>query len=169
MEISRAVVGAAVVAMLAAGCSRQPDLEANVRKSLDDAELQGVGVDVDDGVNIVHLKGSVGSIADRTKAAEIAEAVVGTSGDVLNELTVRGLNDETAGAFDRDISKALARMVDKDTVLASRDLDFEVANGMVTIRGDVRSAEEKRRVEQIARAAPGVKDVANGLQITADK
>jgi len=169
MQFSHALIGAAVVATVAAGCTRQPDLEANVRKSLDDAGLQEVGVDVDDSVNVVHLKGSVGSIADRTKGNEVAEAVVGTSGDVLNELTVRGLNDETAGALDGGISKALKTMVDKDTVLASRDIDFEVANGMVTIKGDVRSAEEKSRVEQIAREAPGVKDVANGLQITADK
>ena len=74
MQFSRSLIGAALVATVAAGCTRQPDLEANVRKSLDDAGLQEVGVDVDDSVNIVHLKGSVGSMADRTKANEVAEA-----------------------------------------------------------------------------------------------
>jgi osmotically-inducible protein OsmY len=38
---------------------------------------------------------------------------------------------------------------------------------MVTITGEVASADEKTRVEQLAKAAPGVKDVANGLEIKA--
>jgi osmotically-inducible protein OsmY len=168
MGIARGLWVIAASAALATGCTRRPDLEENVRRSLDDANLQAVQVDVDDDVNIVHLKGSVSSIADRTRAGEVASAIVGTSGRVLNELTVRGLNDDTAGALDDDIADALKRMVDKDTVLSQRDIDFTVANGMVTIKGDVRSPDEKTRVEQLARAAPGVKDVANGLEIEAE-
>jgi len=38
---------------------------------------------------------------------------------------------------------------------------------MVTIKGEVATADEKTRVEQLAKAAPGVKDVANGLEIKA--
>jgi osmotically-inducible protein OsmY len=169
MSILRTFITVAAVAVLGGACSRKPDLETNVRKSLDEANMQAVGVDVDDDVNIVHLKGSVSSIAERAKAGEVAEAAVGTSGRVLNELTIRGLNDDTAGDLDRQISNTLKKMVDKDTVLATRGIDFEVANGMVAIKGDVASAEEKSRVEQIARAAPGVKDVANGLGIKSEK
>jgi osmotically-inducible protein OsmY len=167
MVISRALIVIVTAASVIAGCSREPDLEANVRKSLDEANMQAVLVDVDDEVNIVHLKGSVASIADRTRAGAVAEAAVGTSGKVLNELTVRGLNDDVAGALDDGIGETLEKMVEKDTVLAQRDIEFQVANGMVTIRGDVRTADEKSRVEQIAQAAPGVKGIANGLEIKA--
>ena len=44
-------------------------------------------------------------------------------------------------------------------------MNFEVANGMVVVKGWVRSAAERTRVEELAKAAPGVKDVANALEI----
>ena len=151
------------------GCDRGPDTEENVRRALDQANMQVVQVQVDDNANIIHLKGTVDTMGDRTRAEEVASAAVGTTGRVLNELTVKGLNDETADDLDDDIDDTLNRTVDNDPVLKERDIEFEVANGMVTIRGEVASAGEKAQVEQLAKAAPGVKDVANGLEIKAEQ
>ena len=162
--MTRCVVLVAVAAV-AIGCGRAPDTEENVRKALDQANMQAVQVNVDDAANIVHLKGTVDTIGDRTRAEEVASATVGTTGRVLNELTVKGLNDETAGDLDDEIDDVLDRTVDNDPVLKERNIDFRVTNGMVTITGEVASADEKTRVEQLAKAAPGVKDVANGLAI----
>jgi hyperosmotically inducible periplasmic protein len=162
--MTRCVVLVAVAAV-GIGCGRGPDTEENVRKALDQANMQAVQVDVDDNANIVHLKGTVETIGDRTRAEEVASATVGTTGRVLNELTVKGLNDQTAGDLDDEVLDALKRTVDNDPVLKERDIDFRVSNGMVTITGEVASADEKTRVEQLAKAAPGVKDVANGLEI----
>ena len=152
-----------VVAIIA--CDRGPDTEDNVRKALDQANMQAVEVDVDDEANIVHLQGTVGTMADRTRASEIATAVVGTSGRVLNELTVEELTNRSADDFDGQITDALDEMLDSDPVLRERDVHIQVANGMVAITGEVRTAGEKNKVEQLVKAAPGVKDVANGLQI----
>ncbi len=157
------------VAAAAVGCGRAPDTEGNVRKALDQANMQVVQVEVDDEVNIVHLKGTVDTMGDRMRAEEVASAAVGTTGRVLNELTVKGLNDQTADDLDDDIDETLNRTVNSDPVLRERDIEFRVANGMVTITGDVASADEKSRVEQLAKAAPGVKDVANGLEIKAGR
>jgi osmotically-inducible protein OsmY len=151
------------------GCDRGPDTEENVRRALDQANMQVVQVQVDDNANIIHLKGTVDTMGDRTRAEEVASAAVGTTGRVLNELTVKGLNDETADDLDDDIDDTLNRTVDNDPVLKERDIEFEVANGMVTIHGEVASAGEKAQVEQLAKAAPGVKDVANGLEIKAEQ
>jgi osmotically-inducible protein OsmY len=95
----------------------------------------------------------------------VAAAAVGTSGRVLNELTVVGLNEETADDLDDEILDALDRMVDADPVLRERDINFEVVNGTVTVKGEVRNADEKNKVGQIVKAAPGVKDFANALEI----
>jgi osmotically-inducible protein OsmY len=97
----------------------------------------------------------------------VAEAAVGTSGRVLNELTVRGLNDDTADDFDDEIAETLDDTINKDATLEQRDIKIEVTNGMVAITGQVATADEKAQVERLARAAPGVKDVANGLEIKA--
>jgi osmotically-inducible protein OsmY len=156
-------------AAAAVGCGRGPDTEGNVRKALDQANMQIVQVEVDDDANIVHLKGTVETMGDRTRAEEVASAAVGTTGRVLNELTVKGLNDETADDLDADIEETLDRTVNNDPVLRERDIEFRAANGMVTITGEVASVDEKSRVEQLTKGAPGVKDVANGLEIKAGR
>src|SRR5919201_883048 len=165
MAIKVWAIAAAVAACVGVGCHRGPDTQGNLRKALDQANMQQVQVKVDDDEHIVHLKGTVTSMADRSRAQEVADAVVGTSGRVLNELTVKGLNDKTAGDLDGDIQKTLDKMIDNDPTLKQRDINFEVVNGMVTIKGEVRNADEKNRVGDMTKAAPGVKDVANGLQI----
>ena len=160
---------AVVAAFVGAACHRGPDTSDDVRKALDQANMQHVSVKVDEPERIVHLRGTVGSMSDRSRAQEVADAVVGTSGRVMNELTVKGLNDTTADDLDHDIQKSLDRMIDNDPTLKQRDINFEVTNGMVTIKGDVRSADEKNKVGDMTKAAPGVKDVANGLAIEADR
>jgi osmotically-inducible protein OsmY len=160
---------AVTVALLAAyGCQRGPDTKGDVRKALDQANMQHVEIKVDNDEHIVHLQGVVGSMAERTRAQEVADAVVGTSGRVLNELSVKGVNEGTAGDLDGDIRKNLDKMIDNDPTLKERNIDFDVVNGMVTIKGDVRTVDEKNRVGDMTKAAAGVKDVANGLRIESD-
>lgn len=162
----RSVLRVSMTLVFAAmACDRGPRTEDTVRKALDQANMNAVEVDVDDEANIVHLQGTVGTMADRTRASEIATAVVGTSGRVLNELTVEGLTNRSADDFDGQITDALDEMLDSDPVLRERDVHIQVANGMVAITGEVRTVGEKNKVEQLVKAAPGVKDVANGLQI----
>lgn len=153
-----------LVAALIVGCQQGPPTEDNVRQALEQANLPSVQVAVDTEANIVHLKGIVPSMADRTRAHEVAAAAVGTSGQVLNELVIAGLNDRTAD-LDGEIEDALDKMTDADAVLRERDVNFDVVNGQVAITGEVRTADEKERAGRIAKAAPGVKDVANGLAI----
>jgi osmotically-inducible protein OsmY len=150
---------------VALACGGGADKKKDVEKALDQANIPNVDVQVDNDANLVHLKGSVVSMADRTRAEEVATAAVGTSGRVLNELTVEGLNDDTANDFDSKMTDTLDRMVDNDPVLRERDINFEVKNGIVTVKGEVRSATEKNRVTEIVKAAPGVKDFANALEI----
>jgi osmotically-inducible protein OsmY len=165
MDWKMLIATAAAAICVSSACHRGPDTKDNVRKALDQANMQQVAVKVDDDANIVHLQGTVASMADRTRAQEVADAVVGTTGRVLNEVTVKGLNDQSAGDLDRDIHKNLDKMIENDPTLKERQIKFEVANGMVAITGEVRTADEKNRVGDMTKAAPGVKDVANGLQI----
>jgi osmotically-inducible protein OsmY len=156
---------------LAAGaaCRREPDLKQQVTSALQDAKVQAVDVDLDRRERIVHLRGTVTSTAERTRAEEVATAAVGTTGRVLNELTVRGVNDDTADDLDDDVRDALRSAIDRDPNLEQRDIDFDVHNGAVTVKGTVRSVEEKNRVSEIVRAAPGVKDMANGLEVKPER
>ncbi len=154
---------------MAMACGGRDNTPQNVSKALKQAELDKVNVDYDKNAKIVHLKGSVGSLAERTKAEEVATAAVGTSGRVLNELTVVGMNDRTADDMDGQVRDTLDKMIDNDPVLKERDVNFDVNNGVVTVKGEVRSADEKNRVGDIVKTAPGVKDMANALEIRPEK
>jgi osmotically-inducible protein OsmY len=157
-------VATALLAVVAA-CART-DTEGNVRKALDDANMTSVEVFVNED-SIVHLTGTVGTLSERTRAEEIASATVGTSGRVVNELTVEALEDAPDDP-DQQLTHALDRLIDRDPVLRERDVNIAVTNGAVTITGDVRTDAERRRVAALLREAPGVAMLTNQLQIHTD-
>jgi osmotically-inducible protein OsmY len=155
------------IAMGVGACSQAPDPSSNAQKALKDANLSDVKVDWDKDARVAHLKGSVDTPTDRQRAEEVASAAVGTTGKVLNEVTIKGVNDKTAGDMDGQIKSTLKKMVNDDPTLRDRDITFDVNNGVVTVKGEARSAAEKNRVTELVRAAPGVKDMANALEIKA--
>ena len=157
-----------VGAPLSYACNRGPDVKEQVTDSLKQANIDDVNVEWDKDENIVHLKGAVDSTAERQRAEQVAMAAVGTSGKVLNELTVEGMNESTADNFDGQIRDRLSEMVDRDTTLTDRDINFDVNNGVVTVKGKVRSAAEKDRLGELVKSAPGVKDFANAVEIDAN-
>jgi osmotically-inducible protein OsmY len=159
-------VGAALLSStVLLACNRQPDVKQQVAQSLEQANIDEVAVDYDTDAHVVHLKGAVDTSAERQRAEEIAVSAVGTAGTVLNELTVKGMNDDTAGDLDGQIEDRLEEMVSNDQVLRDRNVDFDVNNGVVTVKGDVRTSSEKAKVDQFVKAAPGVKDFANELEV----
>jgi len=153
-----------------AGCSNTgPNPAEQVLTGLKAANLNDVTVEWDSSARIAHLKGTVDKSADRKRAEDIATATVGTTGTVLNEVTVKGLNETTAGSLDGQIRSQLKKMLDNDPILRDREIAFEVNNGVVTVKGEVRTADEKNKITELVRAAPGVKDMANALEIKPPK
>jgi len=161
LRFTCAVAAAAAIA----ACSHAPNPTEEVTRALKQANLNQVGVDWDGGARVAHLKGTVDKPTDRERAEEIATAAVGTTGKVLNEVTIKGLNEKTAGNLDGDIKDQLEKMVDSDPVLRDRRVKFEVNNGAVTVKGEVETTSEKAKLTELVRAAPGVKDFANAVEI----
>jgi osmotically-inducible protein OsmY len=168
--MTKGIHAVALSALLAAApfayaCNRGPDVKDQVQQSLKQANIDDVNVDYDRNEKVVHLKGSVDTAAERQRAEDVATQAVGTSGTVLNELTVEDVNETTADNMDGQIRDRLSEAVDRDAALTDRNIDFDVNNGVVTVKGTVRSESEKNRVSEIVKSAPGVKDFANGLEI----
>src|SRR6478672_10529823 len=163
----KSVAIAFVVSLTAGACSRNnaPDPGDRTKQALTDANIKDVNVDWDKDARVAHLKGTVDSTRERERAAEVASTAVGTSGKVLNELTVENVNEHTADNMDGRIRSDLKEMMDHDQVLRDRDIDFDVNNGVVTVKGEVRTAAEKTKVSELVKGAPGVKDFANALEI----
>lgn len=153
---------------LMGACDRGPDPKDRVSDQLKDANIHDVNVDYDRDAKVVHLKGAVDSATERSRAEEIAHRAVGTSGTIANELTVKGVTDRTADDHDRDIGRELKAKVDNDSILKDRDINFDVNNGVVTIKGDVGTAAEKQKVGRMAASTENVKDVVNALDVKHD-
>jgi hyperosmotically inducible protein len=154
--------------VLVGACNRGPDPKDNVSDQLKTANIHDVKVDYDRDAKVLHLKGAVDTAAERSRAEEIAQRAVGTSGKVANELTVKGATDRTADDFDSEIRRELKAKVDNDSVLKDRHINFDVNNGVVTIKGDVGTSAEKQKVGQMAQSTENVKEVVNSLDVKPD-
>src|SRR5512138_3072961 len=133
MKAALSVMSALALAAALGACNRGPNPTDEVTRSLKQANLNEVSVDWDGSARVAHLKGTVEKPTDRQRAEEIATAAVGTTGKVLNEVTIKGLNEKTAGNLDGDIKDQLEKMVDGDPILRDRSVKFEVNNGAVLV------------------------------------
>ena len=145
--------------LLSPSCGRKPDVD-RVDQALKQAKIDDVNVAYDKNDNIIHLTGSVERTVERQHAEQVATAVVDSAAKVLNAITV-----EDVDYFDRHLRLRLYEAVDRETNLAKRNIDFDVNNGVVTAKGTVQSTAEKNQVGELVKAAPGVKHLANELEI----
>ena len=160
-----------IVALVAAGplvasCqnNKSPDVESRVQDRLKSAEIKDVNASWKKDENTLHLTGEVKAAAEKQRAEELATEVVGTSGRVVNEVKVEGVDTDS---LDNRIEKELDRMFkeddqwDRDT----DDLSFHSNAGVVTIKGDASSETMKESVGARVKSVEGVKDVVNDLQV----
>jgi hyperosmotically inducible periplasmic protein len=143
----------------------QPDYEARVNDQLKTANLDNkVNVDWKRDENTLHLTGEVERAADKARAEELAQQVVGTSGRVVNEIKVEGME---YGEVDDRIEEQLDKMFEDRTEwdFDGRGVSFDSTQGVVTITGTVESEATKQRIGERARAVTGVKDVVNNLDV----
>jgi osmotically-inducible protein OsmY len=167
MKVRRALpicLAALMTASLGA-CNRGPDPKDQIERDLKSASMTDVNVDYDRDNKVVHLKGAVDNSAEKSRAEQIAQRAVGTTGRVANELTVKGIDEKTADDMDSAIRKELNAKVNNDRTLEDRSINFDVNNGVVTIKGEVRNEAEKASVNAMAKSTENVRDVVNALEI----
>ena len=75
--------------------------------------------------------------------------------------------DQSNNSADLKITQAIRRALMKDRELSTTAKNIKVvtANGQVTLRGPVKSAQEKAKVDQIARSAAGGAQIDDQLEV----
>ena len=110
----------------------------------------------------VVLRGTVGSPVQRVEAARTARGVPGV--DTLDDqLRVRLMGFE--GSADADTEAAVLDALIADPEVRADDIDVEVRDAAVTLRGVVALYAQRERAERITMAVPGVASVDNHLRV----
>jgi hyperosmotically inducible periplasmic protein len=75
--------------------------------------------------------------------------------------------DQSNNSADLKITQAIRRALMKDRELSTTAKNIKVitANGQVTLRGPVKTAQEKTKVDQIARSAAGGAQIDDQLEV----
>jgi osmotically-inducible protein OsmY len=144
-------------------------------------DVKGRNIDVTtSGTGAVTLQGTVDTAAERQEAVRIARATDGVR-DVTDELRVTGdpaarPDPNAPRAGDRDSSDlgdgwTTAKIQAKyflDGDVKGHNINVTTNNNVVTLQGEVESAEQKRQAVALARATDGVTEVRDELRIVPD-
>lgn len=123
-------------------------------------EETDVGVEVDAG--IVTLTGTVSSWAKKIAAQEAAHRVAGVR-DVANDIQVR--IPGAAGRTDTEIAQAIRTALEWNVMVPDRRIQTTVANGIVTLTGDVEYWSQHEDAERVVRNLDHVKAVVNKIEV----
>jgi osmotically-inducible protein OsmY len=110
----------------------------------------------------VTLHGTVGTLLQRDEAGSAAHNVPGVR-HVDNQLRVHVLGVDRHA--DADVQAAVLDALFADPELRAASLDATFKDGTVTLRGDVRTSEQRGRAAGIAFGVPGVTEVHNHLEV----
>ena len=151
--------------------SKAPDVANDVRHALDQAGLNDVSVSQDRDKGVVTLSGNVRSPDDKGRAESIAKSVAGNE-VVSDEIAVRPNGDEsTAKKVDSDLDSGIDKNLDAMLVQhrLKDNVRYHVSNGVVTLKGNVPSQNQRAKVQELAKQVPNVKQVVNELEVKHQK
>ncbi len=166
--VSLVLVAIAIVATLACSDrSKAPDVAGDVRHALEQAGLNDVSVSQDRDKGVVTLGGKVRTEDEKSRAESIAKSAASNQ-VVSNEIGVRPQGDEsTAKKVDSDLDSGIDKNLDAVLVQhkLKNDVRYDVANGVVTLKGTVPSQDRRSSVQKLAEQVPNVKQVVNELEV----
>jgi len=159
---------------LFSGCSQtrqSPDVSANLRTALDQANLKKVSIDQDRDKGVVTLGGHVAGDGDKAQAETIARSIA--PGQVVsNQIAVLPVGDESdAKAINSDLDKGIEQNLDAALIQSKLHdyVKYTVKNHVVTLTGEVDSQTRRREAERVAASVPNVQQVVNELQVKNQK
>jgi osmotically-inducible protein OsmY len=139
-----------------------------VKKALEQSELTDVSVSEDRDKNTVTLGGTVHSDDAKMKAADIAKASAGNR-IVVNEVSVQPVGVESEAksiasnedsAIEKNYKAALI-----SSGLDKQDIDFGAKNGVLTLKGSVKTVAQRQEAQQVASSVPNVQQVLNQIDV----
>ena len=165
----------AFVAVLLAGmaCSSQRTAsdvayKDQVKAALAQADLQDVSVSEDKDKNTITLTGTVHSEDAKLTAGRVAEGAA-AGRVVANEISVQPVGVESQA---KDMASNLDDAIEsnyKAALIASgldkESIKFGAKNGVLTLKGNVKTPPQRQQAQQLAQAVPNVQQVLNQIEV----
>ena len=164
-----AVVSVVSATLLGTACNKaDTNYKDRVKSALEQADLKDVRVSEDTSKNTITLGGTVHSDDAKNRAANIAQASAGPR-VVANEISVEPVGNEGAA---RKMESNLDDGIENNfkAVLISKGLDkqhirYNAKNGVLTLKGSVRSTTQRQEAQELAKNTPNVQQVVNEIQV----
>jgi hyperosmotically inducible protein len=139
-----------------------------VKQSLQQAELTDVTVAEDTDKNTLTLGGTVHSDDAKSKAGEVAK-VSGGNRIVVNEISVQPVGAESdaksiASNVDDGIEKNYKAALISNG-LNKQHIDFNAKNGVLVLKGSVKTVAQRQEAQTVAANVPNVQQVLNQIDV----
>ena len=169
MQRSLTAIVALLLAVGGSACNRStnnPNVEAQINRSLEAAGLRDVSADQDVDKGVVTLTGEVLDENQKAQAEQIAKTEAGGQ-VVANEISVRppGLEnqmEETQSALDDGIESNYEAQLVKNQL---EEVSYDSNEGVLTLTGSVDSQAKRQTAENLAASVPNVKQVVNMIEV----
>lgn len=140
------------------------EIRQEVQEEIDwDPQLGGCDIAIAVREGVVTLAGFVHNFGDRAQAeadAKRVQGVVGIANDIEVRLPLIGRKP------DPEIAREIAARLSSELPASACQVRLRVADGRVTLEGDVQWPYERQRAEDVARQTTGVRSVRNVLSVT---
>ena len=158
------------LALISTACSKQasPSYKSSIQTALDQADLKDIRVSEDVDNNTITLTGTLHSDDAKQRATDIAKANAGNR-IVVNQVSVEPVGAESeakdiASNVDDGIENNYkAALISKG--LNKQDIHFDAKNGILILKGKVKTPEVRKEAQQLAEATPNVQQVLNQIEI----
>jgi hyperosmotically inducible periplasmic protein len=154
---------------LGIGCNKtNVSYKDSVQSALEQADLKDVNVSEDSTKNTITLSGALHSDDAKSRAGSIAQANAGPR-VVANEISVQPVGSEGQARkeetnLDNGIeSNYKAGLISKG--LDKQHISCSVKNGVLTLKGSVKTPGERKSAEELAQNVPNVQQVVNEIQV----
>jgi hyperosmotically inducible protein len=167
------LASAAILAgtLAVAGCNHQPshpDEKAGVTSSLSSNTLGDISVSQDRDKGVMTLTGNVDSYDRKTEAETLAKQAA-PDYTIANEIGVRPAGVNNAGSVASNLDSAIEDNF-KAAIKAHNNLDDQsihcaAKNGTLVLKGTVKTFEQRKEAEGLAKRVPNVQQVVNELEV----
>ncbi len=143
-----------------------------VKNQLQQAGLNDVKVDVNNDKKVLTLQGNVQNDQQKDQAEQIAKQAA-PAYVVSNEIGVRPDNASSeAGKVDSNLDDGIKsnwKALEAKNDWGNQHINADVKNGVLTLKGDVDTMQQRTTIEKAAATIPNVTQVVNELDVKSAK